>query len=365
MLLPTFVFPQISYKKKKGCSTKDSVNLRSYFPPPGNQGNTYTCLGWALVYGLISYDINKGTNKHLSKIDLIKYSKDKDPIILSPTYNFGGMSNYCNGVTADSMFKSIANRGVSLFKPINNSPNNCSFDISGEKIKSLKFKKTDFNLFGPNNNDKGFSSDELINHFDCIGPFVLNIQNHAMLCIGYDKSKKIFKLINSQNSIEEKNYCEKYFNNLRDIELIISIKNKDEKIAINDAEAREENFILDSDNYYMGNPKKPDSTNEKVWWLGKPSIGLPWKYRRYYYTRHFEKFCISVLKLGYFSKKVIIGVYDKHKKTLIYTFNIEPEDEVSFIIDSEPYNFKYIRKSFDKGVCFYPEINYSIVKSNK
>lgn len=363
--MPTLVFSQVSYNKKKRCLTKESINFRPYFPPPGNQGNSYTCLGWALVYGLLSYDINKGTDKDLLKINLSNYSENQDPPILSPTYSFGGIKDYCKGVTAISMFKSIANRGVAIYKPNKINMNDCTFDISGEKTQKFKFKETDFNLFRPNDEDKGFTSNELINHLDCFGPFVLDIKDHAMLCVGYNKSTKNFMLINSQNSEEAKNYCEKSFGNLEDIKLIISMKDKDEKIAINDSKMSGNNFQLDSNNFIIGNPQNPDTTKEKIWWLGKPSIGLLSKHKRYYYTQHFEKFCISVLKLGYFSSKAIIGVYDKQRKTLIYTFKIEPEDEVKFIIDDVSYDFKYIKKSFNRGVFFYPEINYTIVKSEK
>lgn len=363
LLTPTLVFSQISYNKKKGCQSINSINFKSYFPPPGNQGKTYTCLGWALVYGLMSYDINKDTGRDLSKLNLNNYSQTKDPIIFSPTYNFGGINDYCKGVTAISMFKSIAKRGVSVYKPNKIISNDCSFDISGEKLQKFNFKQTDFNLFRPHNEDKGFTSDELINHLDCFGPFVLDITNHAMLCVGYNKSAKNFMLINSQNSEEAKNYCEKSFSDLKDIKLIISIKDKDEKKAIIYSEMSENNFQLDSNNFIIGNPRNPDTTKEKIWWLGKPSIELPWKHKRYYYTQHFENFCISVLKLGCFNSKAIIGVYDKHRKTLIYTFKIEPEDEVKFMIDEVTYDFKYIKKSFNQGVFFYPEINYTIMKS--
>jgi hypothetical protein len=365
-LLPTIAFSQVSYIKKKGCPTKDSMNLRPYFPPAGNQGNSYTCLGWALVYGLMSYDINKESGMLLSKVNLIEKISENYPI-LSPTYNFGGIADYCNGVQPLSMFKSIAKNGVSLYNPKNDKVEGCSFDTSGKKIKSLKFDDTDFNLFGSKDKENGFKSEELINYFDCFGPFVLDIKNHAMVCVGYDKTKKVFKLINSQNSVEEKNYIEKSFAHLNDIKLIISIKNKEQKCAINDAQVAQvdsANFQFKEEFYYIGNPQNSkDTVKTKIWWLGKPSIGLPWKHKKYYYTRHFDKFCISVLKLRYFGSKAVIGVYDRAKKTLIYTFQIEPDDEVKFVVNSVSYDFKYTKKSFKRGVFFYPEINYTIEKS--
>jgi hypothetical protein len=356
----------MSILKKKGCViTKDSINFTKYFPQPGNQGNSYTCLGWALVYSLLTFDKNKNSllRESLSKLKLENYSHTRNPPVFSPLYNFRSINNYCSGVDPKSMISSIADNGVAYYNPNNNQTSRCSFSTLGDRVENNIYKKSDFSWEMPLNRDKGFTPTDLINQLACSGPFVLGSNNHAMVCVGYNKNKHIFLLINSQESESRKNYINKSFHDLRDISWIITIKSIEEKIAINDSQKEGVTFVPDStSSYIVGEPKDstPKDSLQKKWWLGKPSIPLPWKSKKYYFTKHFEKFCISVLKLSYLGSKAMIGIYDKNRQELIYTFNIEPKDEVEFIIDSTSYKFIYKCKSFSRGVFFYPEINYTI-----
>lgn len=321
----------------------DSLDFSYLFPKPRNQGDSFTCLGWALVYGLMTYDLRNNSNLNNEK--------------LSPYYNIKFINDGCKAVDPEEMKKSILKNGVAYFDS-NQIFNECNLKTMSYKKSSMTFNSNYVAIQNPSVKN-GFTSDELVKVFLSRGPFIIGSDQHAKICVGFNNKKKELSIINSTADTENGNYQKESYSSIRTFYWIMFLNNK-ETISTVEIVQKNNNFHPEL-NTNVGNPQVVSKSN-RVWWLGRPDYLWMRGKRKYYYTEHFNSFCISVLKLGIFNSKAIIGIYDEKKEKLIYTEKMELGDKLEFQISENTYTFEYKDKSWICGWNLRPEINYTITK---
>lgn len=85
----------------KGYKLPKSVDLSSWFPPAGNQGRQYSCVPWALCYGVMSYRQNLWEDRQYGHEDPVDSARTFSPAYL---YNLIiGMDRRINDPRADSV----------------------------------------------------------------------------------------------------------------------------------------------------------------------------------------------------------------------------------------------------------------------
>lgn len=344
IIVPDFTCGQgLSSKISKDYLNKN-INYYKQFPMPGYQEKSFTCLGWSLIYGLISFDYYKRNFRLNSNFDHQPFS---------PYYNFKFIQNSCDGVDPFTFIKSIEDNGVA-FHTVNQKVHNCDFNSMNYKKVTLKLKKENFTVQKPKNKNYGFTSSYLINKFIEKGPFVIGAKNHALICTGYNDVSKIFYTIDSRKKSITENYDFISYNSVNTFDWIIYLNDIETQNALIVSKDYEKYFSEEGSFKKVGNP------GIKVWWLGRPDYLWMTGKRKYFYTKHENKFCVSVLKLRLFNSKAILGIYDANKKNLLYTEKVEKGDVLQFQIADSTYNLEYKYKSFKKGWNLRPEINYTI-----
>lgn len=82
--LPTMAVEVWDGSVKRG-SLPDKVDLSDWFPPAGNQGRQYSCVSWALCYGIMSYRHNRHAGRTYPRVGLPDSAHTYSPAYL---YNF-------------------------------------------------------------------------------------------------------------------------------------------------------------------------------------------------------------------------------------------------------------------------------------
>jgi C1A family cysteine protease len=183
------------------------IDLSSWFPSPGNQGQQSSCVGWAVAYGLKSYQEARERNK----------KPVSNTQIYSPSYIYNQIKlGHCGGgssiVEALNLLKSS---GVANMNDFPYSEFECS-SIPSHNVKQ-KAKdnaiaewrrvnyRDDIEVKSQLNSgfpivigmrvDQGFERLSLNQIYQ--GPSGQEKGGHAMVVVGYDDSKQAYKILNS------------------------------------------------------------------------------------------------------------------------------------------------------------------------
>lgn len=334
------------------------------------QASTQTCVGWSLIYGMLSYHHNNLTN-------------DKPLSYFNPCYNFQSKCDK-NGYICD-ILKSINNDGLLKTPPLFT----CQCTI--KPIQAININKTyNSNLIAIrlfNGESRPLNLDELKqeislkkhgfvlcyaakyneNNDTLLGDYYVQTLKrpsigdnqpylHAIFCIGYDDKKAMLNGSKGGFLFRDSDWRGKHkgeiwiaYDDLKKglVNQIFFFNDEREGIKFD----RTKDKIC---SHY----KNYGSVKNRLWWLGKPAFSLKRRKKIYYFTNHMG-FKVSLLKLHIMGNKASIGILNNDNKRL-YSFNIKPNQSVVFSVDSVNYKFYYAKKTFKNGVNFYPEINYTI-----
>jgi hypothetical protein len=185
----------------------NKIDLSDNFPKPGNQGTQPSCVGWSVAYGLKSYHEAIET----------KSSPNNFTKIFSPSYIYNQFAppGCGGGMLIEDALNKLKDEGVSRYVDFPYNEFNCNTKPTGTvKDKAKNFKISDWGYLNPN--DIISIKSQLNNKFPVIigmnfGTTFRNLGNnqiyrgesgfdtgkHAMVVVGYDDSKRAFKLFNS------------------------------------------------------------------------------------------------------------------------------------------------------------------------
>ncbi len=193
-----------------------SVDLRSSFPPIGNQGSYGTCVAWAVGYNLKTFLEAKDNN--YSPSDLTSSSKQfspKDLFWAIPNSNKGGS---CNGTGFEAALDIMVSRGIAPMSEVpydnlgdcSDSPSSSWTSIANqyklENYRKINIQEEDLKYYLSQNraiaigaklgdNFMSWNSSSPISS----DTYEYNGQHayHAMTLAGYDDSKQAFLVVNS------------------------------------------------------------------------------------------------------------------------------------------------------------------------
>lgn len=183
------------------------VDLSKWFPVPGNQGTQSSCVGWAVAYGLKSYQEaieRKQTPSSLSKV-------------YSPSFVYNQIKlNSCGGGSYISDALTLLKKGgVASLESFPYFENNCT-NMPSEAIKNQAkdFAIADWRRVNTQDDveiksqlnagfpivigmmiDDGFQNLRMNQIYH--GPSGKEKGGHAMVVVGYDDNKEAYKLFNS------------------------------------------------------------------------------------------------------------------------------------------------------------------------
>lgn len=183
------------------------VDLSKWFPTPGNQGTQSSCVGWAVAYGLKSYQEAverkqkpSSNNKVYSPsfvYNQIKLSSCSGGSYISDALNLlkrGGVSTLenfpylegsCSSVPSETVKNQAKDFAIADWRRVNTKDDveiksqlNAGFPIVIGMMVDDGFEQLGHNqiYYGPSGKEKG---------------------GHAMVVVGYDDNKKAYKLFNS------------------------------------------------------------------------------------------------------------------------------------------------------------------------
>ncbi len=183
------------------------VDLSKWFPTPGHQGRQSSCVGWAVAYGLKSYQ--EAVER--------KIAPSSDNTLYSPSFVYNQIKlNGCGGGSHISDALNLLKRGgVSNLASFPYLENNCT-SIPSETVKNQAkdFAIADWRRVNTKDDieiksqlnagfpivigmmvDDGFQ--QLGQNQIYYGPSGQEKGGHAMVVVGYDDHKKAYKLFNS------------------------------------------------------------------------------------------------------------------------------------------------------------------------
>lgn len=218
------------YDENEDGSLPSSVDLQKYFPPIGNQGSYGTCVAWATGYAMKT--ALNAKEKGWTSSQLSSPSNQSSPVDLWHLIDANGKSTGCNGSNFEPAMEAIQKNGLASMasvpftnkkmtcdgvKGVGNSSNKLgqyriiayTAELSGSKSYGMTAENFKFYLskgypiligarLGENfmawNSSSVLKSDTK----DYQGQHAY----HAMVCVGYDNSKKAFRVRNSWGANE-------------------------------------------------------------------------------------------------------------------------------------------------------------------
>lgn len=183
------------------------VDLASWFPIPGNQGQQSSCVGWAVAYGLKSYQEARERN--------IKPTSNNQIYSPSFIYNQIKLNNCGGGSSIVQALNLLKSSGVSTIEDFPYSQNECSA-LPNQNIKQkaknnaiAEWRRVNFvddiEIKSQLNSgfpvvigmwvDQGFENLGMNQIYS--GPSGPEMGGHAMIVAGYDDSKQAYKILNS------------------------------------------------------------------------------------------------------------------------------------------------------------------------
>jgi hypothetical protein len=186
------------------------IDLAKDMPPPGRQGNQSSCVGWALAYGLKSYE---------EKIELGHSYITGNQIDASKVFSPSFIYNQCNkgldkGLYYPDAFNLLSGEGVATWADMPYNPNDFTTQPSPEvKERAKRYRIDDWRQVNVQDTkeikaqlnagypvligarvDDAFMRLPAGTTWNSIGQ---PIGGHAMIVVGYDDDKHAFRLMNS------------------------------------------------------------------------------------------------------------------------------------------------------------------------
>ncbi len=182
-----------------------SVNLSDKMPPPGNQGNQNSCVGWSVAYALKSYQ---------EKVEM------NETLVFSPSFIYNQLNNgQDGGILITDAMNLISQKGAALMsdmpynekdfttkpsKEILEKADKYKIDVWNQvNVLDIKEVKAHVNAGYPViigvTVDEGFITEGKKKKADYIWKAVVGkkLGPHAMVVVGYDDSKNAVKVMNS------------------------------------------------------------------------------------------------------------------------------------------------------------------------
>lgn len=205
-----------------------NVSWERYCPPVGNQGQYGTCVAWATAYGLkTTLNMKDGTWDHALKNQPAYQCSPVDVWHSMRSGYSSEVSSGCGGSSFDPAFKAIQSKGVATMAtvPFTNMKMTCD-NVAGKGLSNNKitsYRTIAYSAeMSSNGTAYGMTAENIKAHLQ-EGPLVIgaklgdnfmawNSSNviksdtktykgqhayHAMMLVGYDDSKKAFRLQNS------------------------------------------------------------------------------------------------------------------------------------------------------------------------
>ena len=188
-----------------GSSPSSAVDLSSWFPKPGYQGNQNSCVGWAVAYGTKSYQENYERN----------WGTDAPGKIFSPAFIYnqinGGRDAGSSLVKAVDLIKNI---GAATFQTMPYDPEDFKTQPSDAALaEASQYPAQTYEVLDAKNIDsiKAILSSKnpviigmkISENFMTYKSGVYSqvsgsaLGGHAMVVVGFDDQKKAFKILNS------------------------------------------------------------------------------------------------------------------------------------------------------------------------
>ncbi len=190
----------------------ESIDLSTKMPPPGNQGSQNSCVGWSIAYGMKSYQEKSARNW-----DVATGGEINKQHVFSPAYIYNQVNHgQDNGSRFVDAFNVVQSKGVASLAAdpyddadFTTKPNDAA-DNEAKNFKIAWAKTIDpKDIEGIKSYlSKGYPVIIAISFDQAFGnpngdPVVSSMQvdskamGHAMLIVGYDESKKCFRIMNS------------------------------------------------------------------------------------------------------------------------------------------------------------------------
>jgi hypothetical protein len=189
-----------------------SIDLSSKMPPPGNQGNQNSCVGWSIAYGMKSYQEKTERNWELTNGKEINKEH-----VFSPAYIYNQINGGKDeGAQFADAFNLLEIKGVaSLSKDPYNDADYLSKPNETANSEAANYRIAWSKTIDPQDLNaiksylaKGYPIIIAVAFDDAFqdpaGPSTVtsmkidnNSMGHAMLIVGYDEGKKCFRIMNS------------------------------------------------------------------------------------------------------------------------------------------------------------------------
>ncbi|MBN2441812.1 MAG: hypothetical protein JXJ04_10710 [Spirochaetales bacterium] len=204
-LLKTFQTKRRPMRSVQGESLPVEVDLSSYLPSPGNQGNQGSCTGWSTAYAYKSFHERVERN----------WALNTETHLFSPAYIYNQINGGVDeGAYIPDALELMKSKGCATLSSMPYNEGNytrqppASADNEAKKYKAKSYMSVDFHnlyemksiLAGKNCIVVGL---DVYENFDSYSGGILksvqgsNMGGHAILVVGYNDNKKAYKLINS------------------------------------------------------------------------------------------------------------------------------------------------------------------------
>ena len=187
------------------------VDLSQNFPPPGNQGQQGSCVGWAVAYALKSYH----------ERDERTWSLADEEHLMSPAYVYNQIRQRGGGSYFVDAFDVLLNQGVASLKLMPYDQN----DYSRQPSAAARAEAANYKIAAWGRVDAGTTradfEQEMKRHLVAGSPLVIGIPvypdfqslspsnpiyddssgvsrgGHAIVIVGYDDARSAFRIVNS------------------------------------------------------------------------------------------------------------------------------------------------------------------------
>lgn len=181
-------------------------DLSKWFPAPGDQGNQASCVGWAIAYGIMTYQEARELNR----------APTEDAHTFSPSFIYNQVNDGCmSGCNIQEALNLTKTSGVARITDFPYNEEDCS-KAPNQQIKSLakqhlisSWKRVEFRNTGMMKTLLvkgkpiliGMQTDEWFRDLDSGEVYRVGnhrqVGGHAVVVIGYDDRRGAFKILNS------------------------------------------------------------------------------------------------------------------------------------------------------------------------
>lgn len=184
----------------------DHYDLSKWFPEPGDQGNQASCVGWALGYGIKTYQEARRLNRPPSSVEHV----------FSPSFIYNQISSNCyEGSNIREALELMRTKGVAPMLSFPYDYNDCHKNPSNQiQAEAKQFTISDWKRVEFRNEGLmksfiasgkpvviGFETDEWFDNLKENEVYRVSSHRstggHAVVVIGYDDRRKAYRILNS------------------------------------------------------------------------------------------------------------------------------------------------------------------------